>query len=291
MFNAPDSPYLVPFNGKFAIKKATTSPPDDRPDKKALKQQLNELGERLDKLQRVFNAHDRHSILLVFQGMDAAGKDSTIRAVLRGINPAGCRVFSFKQPTSLELGHDFLWRTNRCLPESGSIAVFNRSYYEEVLIVRVHPELLEQQKLPNGVNLKTIWQERFTAIRNLEEHLARNGTVILKFWLNVSREEQRKRFLSRLDEPHKHWKFSLTDVQERSHWQEYMAAFEDALAQTSRSWAPWYAIPADNKPYMRVRVAELIVRAMESLAMQYPQVDPATRERFGEMRKLLEADQ
>jgi PPK2 family polyphosphate:nucleotide phosphotransferase len=187
-------------------------------------------------------------MLLVFQAMDAAGKDSTIRAVMEGINPAGCQVFSFKQPTSRDLDHDFLWRTSCSLPERGRIGIFNRSYYEEVLIVRVHPEILESQKLPDSVTLDTIWEERFESIRDLERPLARNGTIILKFWLNVSKEEQKARFLSRLEVPEKQWKFSNSDVRERRFWDDYMQVYEASLNATSRPWAPWYAIPADNKP-------------------------------------------
>lgn len=288
MFSAPQSPYLVPFDGTFHRSALSTTAPDDADDKKELKKQLKRRVKRLDELQRIFYAHDRHAILLIFQGMDAAGKDGTIRAILSGINPAGCQVFSFKQPTPQELDHDFLWRTSRCLPERGRIGVFNRSYYEEVLVVRVHPEYLEGQKLPQRTRGDEIWAERFESIREHERHLARNGTLVLKFWLNVSAEEQRRRFLARLDEPEKHWKFSTGDVRERQHWEDYMAAFEAAVSATSRSWAPWYAIPADYKPYMRLCVADILVRAMESLDLHYPRVDPKEQARFGEMRRLLE---
>lgn len=287
MFEAVSSPYLVPFNGKFVRKNSPTSI-EDRPKKKLLKKELEEEVERLHELQRVFYAHDRHSLLLVFQAMDAAGKDSTIRAVMSGVNPAGCQVNSFKQPTPNELDHDFLWRTNRCMPERGKIGIFNRSYYEEVLVVRVHPEYLKYQQLPATLDLSNVWSERFESIRDMEKHLARNGTVILKFWLNVSKEEQRNRFLSRLDEPHKNWKFSSGDVEERGHWDDYMHAYEEALNETSRPWAPWYAIPADDKPYMRLTVAKIVRKTMESLALEYPKVDAKERARFDEMRKLLE---
>jgi PPK2 family polyphosphate:nucleotide phosphotransferase len=287
MFEAVSSPYLVPFNGKFERKKSPTSI-EDRPKKKLLKKELEEEVERLHELQRVFYAHDRHSLLLVFQAMDAAGKDSTIRAVMSGVNPAGCQVNSFKQPTPNELDHDFLWRTNRCMPERGKIGIFNRSYYEEVLVVRVHPEYLKYQQLPATLDLSNVWSERFESIRDMEKHLARNGTVILKFWLNVSKEEQRNRFLSRLDEPHKNWKFSSGDVEERGHWDDYMHAYEEALNATSRPWAPWYAIPADDKPYMRLTVAKIVRKTMESLALEYPKVDAKEQARFDEMRKLLE---
>jgi PPK2 family polyphosphate:nucleotide phosphotransferase len=209
---------------------------------------------------------------------------------MSGINPAGCQVFSCKKPSANELDHDFLWRTNRCMPERGKIGIFNRSYYEEVLVVRVHPEYLKYQQLPVSLDLSNIWNERFESIRDLEKHLARNGTVILKFWLNVSKEEQRKRFLSRLDEPEKNWKFSSGDVVERGHWNDYMHAYEEALNATSRSWAPWYAIPADDKPYMRLTVAKIIRKTMESLALEYPRVDAEEQVRFDEMRKILESE-
>ena len=287
MFNAPDSPYRVPFDGTFKQSSAATSPDKaDLPDKKSLEKQLGKRVKKLDGLQRKLYADDKHSILLVFQGMDAAGKDGTIRAVLQGINPAGCQVFSFKQPSNEELDHDFMWRTNRKLPERGRIGVFNRSYYEEVLVVKVHPEYLAGQRLAD-INPDTIWDERYESIRDQEQHLARNGTLILKFWLNVSHEEQRQRFLKRLDKPEKNWKFSSGDIKERAHWDEYMKAFEDAVSETSRPWAPWYAIPADNKPYMRLCVADIVMQAMQSLDLQYPELDEKERQRFDEMREIL----
>jgi len=285
-----NSQYLVPFDGSFKCATAPTSPPEDVPGKKALRRELDGLVEKLQQLQRVFYAHDHHSMLLVFQAMDAAGKDGTIRAVMSGVNPAGCQVYSFKQPNSTELDHDFLWRTTRCLPERGRIGIFNRSYYEEVLVVRVHPEYLHGQKLPDYAHTEGVWDQRLSSIREHEQHLARNGTIILKFWLNVSKEEQRQRFLSRLDEPEKNWKFSAGDVRERGFWDDYMQAYEKALAATSRPWAPWYAIPADNKAYMRATVADTIVRTMQGLSMNYPEVSPKERERFDEMRTLLESE-
>jgi PPK2 family polyphosphate:nucleotide phosphotransferase len=290
MFKAPESPYLAPFNGKFKWKVAPTGPAEEVPGKKEQKRQLAKLISRIDELQRIFYAHDRHSLLLVFQGMDAAGKDGTIRAILRGINPAGCQVFSFKQPTPEELDHDFLWRTTCRLPERGRIGIFNRSYYEEVLVVRVHPHYLGSQKLPADVDLETIWADRYASIRQHEEHLARNGTVVLKFWLNVSREEQRQRFLARLEEKQKNWKFSVGDIRERGFWDEYMTAFETALAETSRPWAPWYAIPADNKAYMRVCVADILVRTLESLDLHYPVVDAKKLAEFEDIHQRLLAE-
>jgi PPK2 family polyphosphate:nucleotide phosphotransferase len=289
MFEAVSSNYLVPFDGSFA-REAFPTQVEDKPGKKTLKKELEEEVERLRDLQRVFYAHDRHSLLLVFQAMDAAGKDSTVRAVMSGINPAGCQVFSFKKPTPKELDHDFLWRTTCCLPERGRIGIFNRSYYEEVLVVRVHPEYLKYQQLPASLDLSDVWNERFESIRDMEKHLARNGTVILKFWLNVSKEEQRQRFLSRLDEPEKNWKFSTGDVVERGHWDDYMHAYQEALNATSRPWAPWYAIPADDKPYMRLTVARIIRKTLESLALEYPKVDAKEWARFEEMREILESE-
>jgi PPK2 family polyphosphate:nucleotide phosphotransferase len=287
MFTAPQSPWLVPYDGAFRRPDVPTAPPADAPGKKACRKALEKRVEELDQLQRMFYAHDRHALLLVFQGMDAAGKDSTIRAVLQGVNPAGCQVFSFKQPTAEERDHDFLWRTSRALPERGRIGVFNRSYYEEVLVVRVHPEYLDSQQLPGDVNRETLWADRYASIRAHEEHLARNGTVVLKFWLNVSREEQRQRFLARLDEPEKNWKFSTGDVRERGFWNDYMRAFENAVRETSRPWAPWYAIPADSKPYMRLCVADIVVQAMQSLKMHYPEVEEKELAHFDAMRQQL----
>ncbi len=287
MFEAVDSPYLVPFDRSFDLDKATTTPPEDAPGKKRHREQLKERIQELRELQRILYAHDHHAVLLIFQAMDAAGKDGTIRAVMSGVNPAGCQVSSFKAPSSEELDHDFLWRTNRRLPERGRIGIFNRSYYEETLVVRVHPEYLKGQRLPDPVPLDKLWQQRFESIRDMEKHLARNGTVILKFWLNVSHDEQRERFLSRLDEPEKHWKFSSGDVRERGHWQDYMDAYQDALRSTSRPWAPWYAIPADSKSFMRLQVAEIIVSSLQKLGLRYPEVDKKERAKFDEMRTLL----
>lgn len=287
MFDAPSSPYLVPVDGSFQVKKCKSLPAGELPSKSDSKKRLKKAVKKIADLQRVLYADDRYSLLLVFQAMDAAGKDSTIRAVLSGVNPAGCQVFSFKRPSDNELEHDYLWRTAKSLPQRGRIGVFNRSYYEEVLAVRVHPEFLDNQRLPYRPDLDALWEERFESIRSHEQHLARNGTVILKFWLNVSLEEQRQRFLSRLNEPEKHWKFSSADIAERQLWPKYMDAYDSLLKQTSRSYAPWYAIPADDKPYMRATVAELIADALESLDISYPTLDKAEKARFAEMRKRL----
>ena len=288
MFEAIDSEYLVPFDGTFKVAEASSVPLTNGTPHKG--KHRRKRTEDLNKLQRVLAAGDKHAILLVFQAMDAAGKDSTIRSVMQGVDPSGCQVFSFKKPSSLELDHDFLWRTTCRLPERGRIGIFNRSQYEEVLVVRVHPELLDYQQLPDSFNRDTVWQERFESIRDQEMHLARNGTVILKFWLNVSKDEQKRRFLSRLDEADKNWKFEPNDVKERRHWDDYMRAYEDALNATSRPWAPWYAIPADDKPYMRARVADIIIDALQSIGLEYPEPSDEDRAEFAEARKELCSD-
>ncbi|MEZ4414436.1 MAG: polyphosphate kinase 2 family protein [Gemmatimonadota bacterium] len=283
-----DSDYRVPYRGSFRVADCPTRPPPEAPGERALERAQAEMVEELSKLQRILYAHDHHAVLLVFQALDAAGKDSTIRHVMSGVDPAGCQVFSFKQPSKEELDHDFLWRTAKCLPERGRIGIFNRSYYEEVLVVRVHPNYLGAQNLPPHPPLGELWQQRFQSIRDHELHLARNGTLILKFWLNVSKDEQRKRFLSRLKEPEKNWKFAEGDLEERRHWDEYMEAYQDALAATSRPWAPWFAIPADDKPFMRWEVTRIIIDALRGLDLQYPQVSEADAQRFAELRRTLE---
>ncbi|MDJ0909735.1 MAG: polyphosphate kinase 2 family protein [Woeseiaceae bacterium] len=289
MFEAPASPYLVPFDGSFRIADASTTAVTDGHHHQGTHRKT--ATDHLRQLQRVLAAGDRHAVLLVFQAMDAAGKDSTIRAVMRGVDPSGCQVYSFKKPSSKDLDHDFLWRTTRCLPERGRIGIFNRSHYEEVLVVRVHPQILASQKLPGEVNLETIWDERLKSIREQEEHLARNGTVILKFFLNVSRDEQKRRFLARLDDPNKMWKFEPRDVVERRHWDDYMHAYEEALNATSRPWAPWYSIPADNKRYMRARVAEVLIATLRSIGLRYPEPSAEDLEVFAEARRELEGQE
>lgn len=290
MAEAISSPYLVPFDGSFRVAGAATGRPGDAPGKKERRERLAERVGELRELQRMLYAHDHHAVLLVFQAMDAAGKDGTIRAVMSGVNPAGCQVSSFKVPSSEEIDHDFLWRTAKRLPERGRIGIFNRSYYEEVLVVRVHPEYLKGQRLPEIPPLEQLWTERYESIREHEKHLARNGTVIVKFWLNVSHAEQKERFLARLDEPEKNWKFSSGDVRERGFWNDYMRAYEDALNATSRPWAPWYAIPADSKSYMRMCVAEIVVATLKGLGLHYPPADAKELARFDEMRALLEGE-
>lgn len=286
MFIPEPNEFSVPFDQSFKIAEANTRP-KGKFDSDELKKDLVGYSKKMGELQRKFYAHDKHSLLLIFQAMDAAGKDGTIRAVMSGINPAGCQVFSFKQPSSQELDHDFLWRSAKRLPERGRIGIFNRSYYEEVLVVRVHPEYLGSQKLPECVDQNSIWEERFESICDHEKHLARNGTIVLKFWLNVSKDEQKKRFLSRLDDPEKNWKFSSSDIKERGHWDRYMESYEDLLNKTSKPWAPWHAIPADNKKWMRVQVARIITETLQSLEIDYPKVSEKEKLQFGEMRQQL----
>ncbi len=283
---APRSDFLVPFDSSFRIAEAPTRPAEEV-DKDALEDARQKRTEAIGELQRKLYADDRFSALFVFQAMDAGGKDSTIRSVFTGVNPAGFQVSSFKAPSAEELDHDFLWRIARRLPERGRIGVFNRSHYEEVLVVRVHPEFLAGQRLPS-YDLDSIWGERFESIRNFERHLAENGTVIVKFFLNVSLDEQKHRFLRRIDKPSKNWKFNAGDVEERKRWPDYMRAFEDALNETSRPWAPWYAIPADSKAYMRLQVARIVEQTLESLGVDFPKIDEAAKVTLAECRKALE---
>jgi len=288
-FEFTDSPYRVPFDGSFSVDAAQHEP--EAPAKKsALKKKLKIEIKAIQELQRQLYADDRWSILMVFQAMDAAGKDGTIRAVLSGVNPAGCQVSSFKQPSSEELDHDFLWRTACRLPERGRLGVFNRSYYEEVLVARVHTGILDNQKLPRRPEGEALWQERLESIADHEKHLARNGTIILKFWLNVSAEEQRQRLLARIQDPTKNWKFSGGDVKERGHWSRYMAAYEQALNATSTPFAPWYAIPADNKPFMRLAVADILRRTLERLGLKYPTLSEAQLRQLSEWETRLQGD-
>ena len=287
MFEAVKSPYLVPFDDSFRIGAAPTAPPDDAPNKSKLQRQIQASVRKLDPLQQKLYADDRWGVLLVFQAMDAAGKDSTIRAILRGINPQGCQVFSFKQPSAQELDHDFLWRIACHLPERGRIGVFNRSHYEEVLVVRVNPGYLGPQKLPRDLPPEELWGERYESILDFERHVARSGFVVLKFFLNISKEEQADRFRRRIDRPDKNWKFSEADLEVREQWDAYMEAYEAALNATSRPWAPWYAIPADDKPYTRMTVAGIVQQSMESLDLEYPQGDRERRKELQAMRKRI----
>jgi PPK2 family polyphosphate:nucleotide phosphotransferase len=244
--------------------------------------------EKLRDLQEKLYAQDQWAVLLIFQAMDAAGKDSVIEHVMSGVNPQGCQVFSFKAPSSEELDHDFLWRTTRCLPERGRIGVFNRSYYEEVLVVRVHPEILARQKIPASLVTDRIWKERYEDIGAFERYLSRSGTVIRKFFLNVSKEEQRQRFLARLDQPEKNWKFAAADVEERQHWDEYMKAYEKMIEATTSEEAPWFVIPADHKWFTRLAVADVIVETMEALGLHFPEVSEKQRQELARARGLLE---
>jgi PPK2 family polyphosphate:nucleotide phosphotransferase len=246
---------------------------------------------RLAKLQDRLYAEHQWAVLLVLQGLDAAGKDGVIKHVMTGLNPQGCLVHSFKAPSPSELDQDFLWRAAQYLPARGDIGIFNRSHYEEVLVVRVHPEFLERQRIPKELVGKDLWKERFKSIRAFERHIARNGTVMLKFFLNVSKEEQRRRFLARLEQPAKRWKFSMGDVAERKLWDKYMTAYEDMVRATSRPHAPWYVVPADNKPFARLVVAKAMVEALERLDLSFPKVDPAGLKEMEKVRKALQAEE
>ncbi len=282
--------FRVPFSGKLKIGKFPTSVPGKMPDKDECEALLAASVTPLDKLQQVLYAQNKYSILCIFQAIDAAGKDSTIRAVFGKINPAGCQVHNFKQPSKEELDHDFLWRTACDLPERGRIGIYNRSYYEEVLVVRVHPEYLDAQNLPDSKADKKFWKQRMESIRDHERHLERNGTVILKFWLNISKEEQGKRLLSRLENPAKNWKFMPDDLTERKLRPQYLKAYEDVLHETSRPWAPWYAIPADNKPYMRLIVAEILVDTLEKLPLEFPKLEKKEQQAMAGYKKILESE-
>ena len=259
-------------------------------DKDAAEQILADDVKRLSDLQERLYAESKWALLIVLQGMDAAGKDGVVSHVMSGINPQGCDVHSFKAPTTEELDHDFMWRTNKRLPARGRIGIFNRSYYEEVLVVRVHPELLQREKIPEPLIGKHVWKERFEDIRAFEQHLARNGTVVLKFFLHLSKEEQRRRFLDRLEQPAKRWKFSMDDVKERKCWDDYQAAFEDVIRATSRPGAPWYVVPADHKWFARLVVAAAVIQTLEGLDLQFPKVGAATLKEMRKVRAALTAE-
>lgn len=278
-------PFRIETGRDFHLKSRKTDERGDL-DKDKANRIIDANRGRLRALQEKLYAQDRWSVLLIFQGMDAAGKDSAIEHIMSGINPQGCEVYSFKTPTSTELDHDFMWRTTIALPERGRIGIFNRSYYEELLVVRVHPEILAKEKLPAGLVTKNIWRERFEDIAAFERYLARNGTLILKFFLHISKDEQRRRFLDRLAEPAKNWKFSLGDIVERKLWDKYQAAYQDLISHTSAKHAPWHVVPADHKWFARVVISSAIVGAMEKLDLRYPEVDKATA---GELKKVREA--
>jgi len=281
--------HRVPFDGVFSIDEASCDPPEGAPSKHELEAELKDLVDRLDELQQRLFADRRHALLTVFQARDAAGKDSTIRKVFSGVNPMGFRVHAFGRPSELELRHDFLQRVTEHLPERGKIGIFNRSHYEEVLVVRVHPEFLAAQNLPS-VDLQRVWDERFESIRNFERHLAANGTTVVKFWLNVSRKEQKKRFFERIEKAEKNWKFRLGDLDDRECWDDFQKAYESALAATSREWAPWYAIPADDKAYMRVVVARILVATLERMDPKFPKLDAGQRSALDEGRRRLDKE-
>ena len=280
--------FRVPAGEKINLKKWPTLVEPVYKSKKQYQQFLARQVEQLSEMQRLHYASDRYALLLIFQAMDAAGKDGAIRHVMSGVNPQGCQVFSFKHPSATELDHDFLWRTTQALPERGRIGIFNRSYYEEVLIVRVHPEILRSQGLPAELlDEKTIWRERYRSIVDLENHLYRNGTRIIKFFLHLSEEEQRKRFLERIDNPNKNWKFSLADVEERGFWKQYMQAYEECLSATSTRNAPWYAVPADDKENARLIIAKIVVDTLDGLHMAFPKPSAARRRELQAIRKQL----
>jgi PPK2 family polyphosphate:nucleotide phosphotransferase len=285
-------PYQVTNGKKFRLKDVDPSDTGEATseDKPRAKELLERGVEVLAELQDVLYAQDQWSVLLIFQAMDAAGKDGAIKHVMSGINPQGCQVFSFKSPSAEDLNHDFLWRCLKCLPERGRIGIFNRSYYEETLVVRVHPELLGKQKIPPQLISKNVWEERYEDIRNIERYLTRNGVVIRKFFLHVSAAEQKKRFLERLDNPAKNWKFSSNDARERGFWKDYMKAYEDMICNTATDDAPWYVVPADNKWFTRVVVAAAVVDALASLDLRYPEVSKAQRQELAVVRKELTAN-
>ena len=280
-------PYCVDHGKNFRLKEfdpADTQGLDLKDEAEAfLKQGID----RLNDLQQKLYAQDRWAVLLILQAMDAAGKDGAIRHVMSGINPAACQVFSFKTPSQEDLSHDYLWRTSKSLPQRGRIGIFNRSYYEEVLVVRVHPHVLDNERLPKSLVTKKIWKERFADIRSFETYLDHNGIVVRKFFLNLSKDEQKRRFLSRLDEPDKNWKFSIDDVRERERWDDYMNAYEDMIQHTATTGAPWYVVPADNKWFTRMVISSAIIHTLESLNLAFPKIDAARRKELNTERKIL----
>jgi PPK2 family polyphosphate:nucleotide phosphotransferase len=283
-------PFVVPFRydgtGEFHLKSHKTAERGGL-DKDKGEKIIEANRKRLNDFQEKLYAQDRWSLLLIFQGMDAAGKDSAIKSIFDGVNPQGCEVTSFKQPSTLELNHDFLWRSMIALPQRGRIGIFNRSYYEECLVTRVHPDLLAKEKIPPRLVTKNIWRERFEDITAMERYLARNGTVILKFFLNVSKKEQRERFLERLEEPSKNWKFSMGDITERARWPRYQAVYQDIVRHTSTALAPWHVVPADHKWFARVVIGSAIVSALDRLDLHFPKVDKADRSEFKQVREAL----
>jgi PPK2 family polyphosphate:nucleotide phosphotransferase len=283
--------FIVPPNSKISLRKnydpAYKTQFHEKADA-AIKLQADI--ERLANYQNILYAQNTNALLIIFQAMDAAGKDSTIKHVMSGVNPQGCQVFSFKGPSDEELDHDYLWRTTRALPERGRIGIFNRSYYEEVLVVRVHPEILAKQQLPQLPKGNQIWKQRFEEINNFEKYLVNNGVIILKFFLNVSKSEQKKRFLDRIESPEKHWKFSANDVKERAFWDDYMTAYEEVFNHTSTEWAPWYIIPADRKWFTRLVVADIICTKLQNLNLQYPTVTEEHKQQLLQAKSILDQE-
>jgi len=281
-------PYRVEDGKEFRLKDFDPGDTGKLHSKEHARELLEKGIALMSELQDKLYAQDRWTLLLIFQAMDAAGKDGAIKHVMSGVNPQGCQVYSFKTPSSEELNHDYLWRTMQRLPERGRIGIFNRSYYEEVLVVRIHPELLKDERIPSSLITKNMWEDRFQDICALERYLSRNGIVTRKFFLNLSKKEQKRRFLDRLQQPEKNWKFSATDVREREHWDDYMRAYEDMIAQTATKHAPWYVIPADNKWFTRLVVAAAIVDALEELNLSYPKLDPEKRKQLQAAAAMLE---
>lgn len=285
------SRFRVPAGKKVRLKAYHTEWKGESLDEARARELLDQGVRRLSKMQGRMYAQDRYSLLIIFQAMDAAGKDGTIRHVMSGINPQGCQVFSFKAPSGEERDHGFLWRHMKAVPERGRIGIHNRSHYEETVIVRVHPEILQGQQLPDEMKQdRNIWRKRFAHINEFERYLAQNGTVVLKFFLNVSKKEQKKRFLERIEDPSKNWKFSTTDVKERGCWADYMKAYEDVFTHTSTPWAPWFIIPADDKSFMRLAVASIIAETMEDMTLDYPMVSASQRRELGAARRQLLAE-
>jgi PPK2 family polyphosphate:nucleotide phosphotransferase len=284
------TPYRVEDGQHFRLRDFTPSDTGRLRSKEHAQELLQKGIAQLAELQSMLYAQDRWALLLIFQGMDAAGKDSAVKHVMSGVNPQGCQVYSFKVPSDEELDHDFLWRTSKCLPERGRIGIFNRSYYEEVLAVRIHAELLRREKIPDRLITSGIWKDRLEDVRAFERYLCHNGVVVRKFFLHLSRQEQKQRFLDRLEEPQKNWKFSAADVQERKYWDKYMKAYEEAIRHTASEHAPWYVVPADHKWFTRVVVAAAIVEALEELGLAYPKVDAEKRRTLESARALLESE-
>ncbi|CUS41578.1 FIG01005178: hypothetical protein [hydrothermal vent metagenome] len=286
--NIKTSEFKVPEGIAVDLSKLPTQVEPVYRSKKEYKELLAEQVAALSAQQQLQYADNSHSLLLIFQAMDAAGKDGVIKHVMSGVNPQGCQVFSFKHPSAQELDHDFLWRTTQCLPERGRIGIFNRSYYEEVLIVRVHPEILKNQKLPDSLlNDDAIWPNRYKSIVDFEQHMHRNGTKVIKFFLHLSKDEQRKRFIDRIDQPEKNWKFTVSDINERKHWTQYMKAYESCLTATSTKEAPWYVVPADDKKNARLIVSQIILDAYKDMDMKYPETSEERRQELLSIREQL----